>query len=136
MQKTSVLECNLPDIKLVKPSGLSNRLFFRVYSGPNPIAFAQLSKRPGRRRRTGLSVSSDSVPGVSYCLSNIEVSQNYRNKGVGSALLDEVISFCQEERVQALYGEARGDIEALRRWYRDKGFNLDGVDEIHMLFNS
>ena len=136
MQKTSVLECNLPDVRLVKPSGLSNRLFFRVYSGANPIAFAQLSKRSSRRGRATLSESKNRVPGVSYCLSNIEVSQNYRNKGVGSALLDEVISFCQEERVQALYGEARGDIEALRRWYREKGFDLDGVDEIHMLFNS
>ena len=131
-----MLECNLPDITLVKPSGLSNRLFFRVYSGPTPIAFAQLSKRPSRRGRATPSRSKDSVPGVSYCLSNIEVSQNYRNKGVGSALLDEVISFCQEERVQALYGEARGDIDTLRRWYRDKGFDLAGVDEIHMLFNS
>ena len=51
----------------------------------------------------------------SYCLKIIEVSQNYRNKGLGSALLDEVIRFCKDEQVVSIFGEAKRDSEELRR---------------------
>ena len=60
------------------------------------------------------------LPVFSYCLKIIEVSQNYRNKGLGSALLDEVIRFCKDEQVvsifgEANFGEAKRDSEELRR---------------------
>lgn len=131
----SELNCNLPDIKVKKPNGLSSRLFFQVFSGPNAIAFAQLSSRSHNRRRYSANDSQreDShVTGVSYCLKNIEVSPHYRNQGVGSALLKEVIGFCRDERVNSLYGEARGDMSALRKWYQEEGFDLDAVDNIKL----
>lgn len=128
------LQCRLPDVRVTKPQGLSSRMFFHVYSGPNAVAFAQLSTRSAvRQRRSGKqSGTADMAPGISYCLKNIEVRQNYRNLGIGSALLQEIISFCREERISALYGEARGEMDVLRRWYRNKGFKLDAIDNIEM----
>ncbi len=130
----NTLQCEIPDIRLTKPSGLASRLFFKVYNGPNAIAFAQLSTHAVNEHRNAKPIESeiDKAPGVSYCLKNIEVSQYYRNKGIGSALLEEVISFCKDQRVSTLYGEAKGDIETLRRWYEDKGFELDEVDNIQL----
>lgn len=124
------LQCEMPDVTLTKPRGLSRNMFFKVYSGPNAIAFAQLSSRSGEQK----SDSSDELktPGVRYCLRNIEVAQNYRNRGIGSALLDEVISFCRDERVVAIYGEAKGEMDSLRRWYKLRGFELDPVDNIEL----
>ena len=58
----------------------------------------------------------------------------YRNRGIGTALLEEVISFCKDERISTLYGEAKGEIEALRRWYEEKGFELDDIDNIQLSF--
>ena len=133
----NTLRCELPDITLTKPRGLDSSLFFKVYYGPNAIAFAQLSSRAVNdysRKRSGYSEYNDKAPGVSYCLKNIEVSQNYRNRGIGTALLEEVISFCKDERVSILYGEAKGEIEALRRWYEEIGFELDDVDNIQLSF--
>lgn len=129
-----VLQCDLPDIVLSKPNGLASRLFFKVYNGPNPIAFAQLSTKASNDYRDvgKVSGSETEAPGVSYCIKIIEVSHHYRNKGIGSALLDEVISFCKDERVSTLYGEAIGDVQILRRWYEGKGFQLDDVDNIHL----
>lgn len=129
------LHCKLPDVTLTKPKGLSNRMFFHVYSGPNAIAFAQLSSaknRVMRKQRIAVADHDEQVPGIRYCLKNIEVSQNYRNLGVGTALLKEIISFCKDEQVAALYGEAKGEVESLRRWYRDTGFELDAVDNIRL----
>jgi len=130
----SVLRCDLPDITLSRPSGLASRLFFKVHNGPNPIAFAQLSSKAKNdyRKVRSTDIAESNAPGVSYCIKIIEVSQHYRNKGIGSALLDEVISFCKDERVSTLYGEATGDIEILRRWYKGKGFELDDVDNIQL----
>ena len=122
----------VPEITVRRPAALAPRLFFRVYSGANPIGFAHLSTR--RAANNGGVAQAASAPGVSYCLKVIEVSQNYRNSGVGSRLLDEVIGFCREQRVISLYGQARGDSEQLRRWYQEKGFTLDSVDNIHLSF--
>jgi GNAT superfamily N-acetyltransferase len=127
------LQYELPDVKVVKPKGLSPRMFFKVYSGVNTIGFAQLSSS-GENNHQLSTYSDGKAPGVSFCLKNIEVSQNYRNQGVGSALLDEVIRFCRDEQVTSLYGEAKGDVPVLRRWYEGKGFDLDGVDNIQLSF--
>jgi GNAT superfamily N-acetyltransferase len=72
------------------------------------------------------------VLGVSYCLKNIEISPHYRNQGIGSALLKEVIGFCRDECVNFLYDEAKGDLGALRKWYTGEGFDLDAVDNIQL----
>jgi len=129
------LQCRLPDVTVTKPKGLSRRMFFHAYSGPNAIAFAQLNSHPEKRHRRHLArpeSAAEQVPSVSYCLKIIEVSQNYRNLGVGTALLNEIINFCQDERVAELYGEAKGDLDVLRRWYREQGFELDAVDNIQL----
>ena len=131
------LRCNIPDLKVTKPKGLASSLYFHVYSGTNAIGFAQLSTRSEnnhRRSQSRRAASDDLAPGVSYCLKLIEVSQNYRNMGVGSALLDEVIGFCKDERVVSIYGEAKGNSAKLRRWYQDKGFELDSIDNIQLSF--
>ena len=126
------LQCGMPDVKVTKPNGLAPSLFFHVYSGGNAIGFAQLSSRAANNYRR--SLTHDDAPGISYCLKIIEVSQNYRNKGIGSALLDQVIDFCKDERVVSIYGEAKGDSVGLRRWYEGKGFELDSVDNIQLSF--
>ena len=133
----NLLHCDIPNVTITKPNGLAPKLFFHAYNGVNEIAFAQLSSRSSQHRRQAISRHADTnekVPGVSYCLKIIEVSQNYRNKGLGSALLDEIIRFCEDERVSSIYGEAKGEMDMLRRWYQDKGFNMDGVDNIQLSF--
>lgn len=131
------LPCNMPEVQLTKPKGLAPTLFFSAYHGPNVVAFAQLSSRTVNKFQTELAVEDlpvedQQAPGVSYCLKQIEVKHNYRNQGIGSALLDEVIRFCKDERVSTLYGEAKGDLEILRKWYSDKGFAVDSVDNIQL----
>lgn len=128
------LQCKIPDVIVSKPQGLSQQLFFQVFSGPNAIAFAQLSSRADNRHRRSICQTGEEekAPGVSYCLKNIEVSPNYRNKGIGTALLEEIIRYCKDERVSSLYGEAVGEKEILRRWYSSKGFDLDSTDNIQL----
>ena len=131
------LQCDVAGLKITKPSGLASSLFFHVYSGANAIGFAQLSTRAENNHRRSLArraAKDDAAPGVSYCLKIIKISQNYRNKGIGSALLDEVIGFCKDEQVVSIFGEAKGDSEELRRWYQSKGFDLDSVDNIQLSF--
>ncbi|MDO9318999.1 MAG: GNAT family N-acetyltransferase [Gammaproteobacteria bacterium] len=127
------LKCPVPDLQIVPPRGLSEQLFFRVYSGPTSIAFAELSRPSGQRRNIPTSYDT-SGPGVSYCLRNIAVAQNYRTMGVGTALLDEVLEFCRSHRISRLYGEAKGETELLKKWYRSHGFTVDDTDNIEICF--
>ena len=131
----SDLNCSVPNIKLTKPDGLAPRLFFQAYCGAHPVAYAQLSSKVDNRSRGRVRrrvEDKSTAPGVSYCLKVIEVSQNYRNQGIGSALLEEVIRFCKEERVSSIYGEAKGEIDVLRKWYEGKGFAMDQADNIEL----
>lgn len=129
------LQCDMPNVTVTKPKGLSRSMFFKAYSGPNAIAIAQLSSRAGKQLQRSARpqiIDGEKAPGVSYCLRIIEVSQNYRNKGIGSALLNEIIEFCRDEQVSSIYGEAKGEIAALRRWYQSQGFELDNADNIQL----
>jgi ribosomal protein S18 acetylase RimI-like enzyme len=116
------------NIRVVSPVGLARQMLFRVYSDLNPIAYARLSSPPVRR--APLSAAGESSPSVSYYLSNIAVSQNYQNLGIGSALLEAVLSFCHFQHVRFLYGKAKGDSELLAHWYRRHGFVVDADDNI------
>lgn len=137
MKALRSLDNNSPVIRLTKPSCLAPRLFFKAYCGHQPVAMAQLSSRGVNRNidsESNVAVESDSskAPGISYCLKLIEVSQNYRNQGIGSALLNEVIEFCKDERVDTLVGEAKGETEILRRWYEANGFDMDEANNIQL----
>ena len=122
---------SIADLSIVSPSGLSSRMLFRVYSGLNVIAYAQL-RRPSAKRRAKLAFAEKNGVSVSYHLANIAVSQNYQNLGVGSALLTEVLNFCHSQHVSCLYGEAKGDSELLAHWYRRHGFIVDEADNIQL----
>jgi ribosomal protein S18 acetylase RimI-like enzyme len=128
------LPCRLPDLQVRQPVALASRLFFEVFNGPNAIAYAHLSARPDTNVSFRLAELDDgeSGPGVAYYLRNIEVSVNYRNRGVGTALLGEVVRFCREAQVSSIYGEAKGDLEGLRRWYKGQGFSFHGSDKIKL----
>ena len=130
------LQCELPDIRLRQPVALGPRLFFQVFNGPHAIAYAHLSARHSILARPQTRAIEDSAevppPGISYCLKNIEVSHAYRNRGIGTALLDEVVKFCRESQVTSIYGEAKGDMEILRRWYKSSGFKLGQRDHIRL----
>lgn len=125
------LDCSMPGLQLVEPRALSDELVFRVYRGPSQIAFAQLNHGSQRERRH-YGVVIDHEPSISYCLHNIVVSQNYRHLGIGSALLDEVVAFCRDHGVSRIYGEAKGEVVALKRWYASRGFQTGDRDFIQI----
>lgn len=125
------------DITVCRPPGLSRRMFFHAYAGPVMVGYAHLSSRVpaagSKRDQFSATQEQDERPGgVSYCLKLIEVNQNYRKRGIGSVLLEEIIGFCREQRVQSLYGEAKGDREQLRRWYAGRGFEVSSSDDISL----
>lgn len=53
-------------------------------------------------------------------------TDNYRGKGVGSALLKRVVEICKEARISEILGHIYGDEELLIAWYRKFGFEIKG----------
>lgn len=129
-----ILQCGIEDVQLVTPDALDARLVFRVYLGASQIAFARLDRGSPRDRERNRRQSDRNAPSVSYCLRTIVVLQNYRGYGIGSALLDVVLDHCRAHRVSLLYGEIRGDMAGLTRWYRGRGFHVVDGHEIRLRF--
>lgn len=68
-----------------------------------------------------------------YELKMIEISQNYRQQGVGTGLLQEVIRYCRTSNIKRLTGEIKGDARNLRHWYRSNGFTVNKADQIELM---
>jgi hypothetical protein len=48
----------------------------------------------------------------------------YRNKGVGSKLLEKVIDLCKSSGISDLKGDMHGEIDRLESWYSLYGFTI------------
>ena len=62
----------------------------------------------------------------------IEVAQNCRYAGLGTALLQEVIRYCRDHRIDTLCGEIKGDLRTLSAFYRRNGFVVDREHRISL----
>ena len=65
-------------------------------------------------------------------LPKLRIGTNYRNKGIGSALLRQVIRFCKENDISTIKGEAKGDLDILIPWYKKHGFDIAENNKITM----
>jgi GNAT superfamily N-acetyltransferase len=123
-----------PDISIVPPVISGEKLLFRVYDHASPIGYARLSKTKSGRQRPAKVIDLFNPEGIdAYELKMIEVSQNYRHRGVGTSLLQEVIRYCRSSNIRHLTGEIKGDTRTLRHWYRNNGFAVDSKDRIELL---
>jgi len=121
----------LQRISIVPPTASGEKLLFRVFDNASPIGYARLSKAPehtGKQADSGLPGQEDEA----LELKMIEVSQNYRNAGVGTSLLQEVIAYCRTHQVKRLYGNINGDMRTLGRFYRENGFVVDPLGHIEL----
>ena len=62
----------------------------------------------------------------------IEVAQNCRYAGLGTALLQEVIRYCRDHHIDTLCGEIKRDLRTLSAFYRHNGFVVDREHRISL----
>lgn len=114
--------------EFIPPSEHDPRLHFQVFCNGMPIGHARLEKVErapyGNNRVLNLF---DARHGTSYALKMIQVTQDYRNRGIGTVLLKEILHYCRSHNVQRITGEidggeTHGDNARLREWYRRNGF--------------
>ncbi len=59
-------------------------------------------------------------------INTIVIDSNYRNTGVGTALLTHIINYCKELNVISISLEVRESNEAAKKLYINKGFFIEG----------
>jgi len=59
----------------------------------------------------------------------------YRQKGVGTALLNYVIAVCKSSGVSEIQGKVDGDVSILNPWYTKHGFTIRG-ENMELKFNA
>ena len=96
-------------IYTLPPSFIGEKLIFRVYDHASPIGYARLRKTAFPNKAAGKSadmLDHDSLN--AFELKMIEIAQNYRQQGLGTSLLKEIIKYCKDSNIKKLTGEIKG----------------------------
>ena len=111
--------------EVIPPAEHDARLQFQVFCNGMPIGHARLEKveRSTYSQNRVLNLF-DARHCPTYALKMIQVSQNYRNRGIGTVLLKEILHYCKNHNVHRVTGEIKGETALLRSWYRKNGFTV------------
>ena len=121
-------------INILPPSFVGEKLIFRVYDHAPPIGYARLRKTASPTKAAGKSVDTlDHGSLNAYELKMIEIAQNYRQQGLGTSLLKEIIKYCKDSKIKKLTGEIKGDDRTLRHWYSNNGFTVSKDNRIELM---
>jgi GNAT superfamily N-acetyltransferase len=109
--------------EIIPPSEHGSRLQFQVFCNGMPIGHARLEKveRSTYSQNRVLNLF-DARHCPAFALKMIQISQNYRNRGIGTVLLKEILHYCKHHNVHRVTGEIKGETALLREWYRKNGF--------------
>ena len=101
------------------------RLYFQVFCNGMPIGHARLEKveRSTYSDNRVLNLF-DARHCPTFALKMIQVSQTYRNRGIGTVLLKEILHYCKHHNIHRVTGEIKGETTVLRDWYRRNGFAI------------
>jgi len=121
-------------INILPPSFVGEKLIFRVYDHASPIGYARLKKTASTGKPTSKSPDLQKHDASNaYELKMIEIAQNYRQQGVGTSLLNEIIKYCKNSNIKNLTGEIKGDDRTLRHWYSNNGFKVSNDNRIELM---
>ncbi len=121
-------------IEFLPPVVTADKILFQGFCNGFPIAFARL-----RRQQVDTVYTHPVLQLLSaarfptWSLHSIQVSQNYRNLGIGTALLQEILHYCRHHNIQRLVGDMRGELPALQRWYQRHGFRISTEHRLELL---
>ena len=109
--------------EIIPPPELGSQLFFQVFCNGTPIGQARLEKveRSTYSDKPVLNLF-DARHCPTYSLKLIQVSPHYRNRGIGTVLLKEILHYCKHHNIHRVTGELKDEMSALRQWLKDKGF--------------
>lgn len=113
------------------------RIEAETFSNPwKPVTFRRLLQRPSPEAWVA-ELPGQGVVGYFVLwvmadegeLANVAVAEGYRNRGIGSALLDRALERARARRVRSLFLEVRVSNEGAARLYRRRGFEVVAVRE-------
>jgi GNAT superfamily N-acetyltransferase len=112
-------------IEVIPPVEHGPKLYFQVFCNGMPIGHARLEKMErGTTSDNHIYNLLDARRCPTYSLKMIQIAQNYRNRGIGTVLLKEIMHYCKNNHIQRITGEIKGEMLALRHWYQQNGFSI------------
>jgi len=105
--------------------------YIKAFDGEVCIGIAKLSRNENVAALGDIIVYNNKKRRVFNFLP-IYSKTNYRQKGVGTKLLQKTIIFCKEKGITEIKGKAMGDLDIIIPWYTKNGFTVNKENEIHM----
>jgi GNAT superfamily N-acetyltransferase len=121
-------------IEFVVPSQIEDHLVFQVLCNGLPVAHARLEALsiPKPTDSRIIEIFSNRNRGT-FTLKMIQVSPQFRKRGIGSMLLKEVLHWCRHNQVQRVVGDLAGETPIFRRWCAKNGFRTTATDQIDLM---
>ena len=122
-------------IEFMPPMTMGTHLIFQVLSDGLPVGYARLERDSATSspHYAGIDHLLSSPPIKDYILRTIQIHQQFRRRGIGSRLLQEVAGYCREHQVQRISCSLEGNALLLRRWYLRNGFTCRDESELELL---
>lgn len=103
----------------------------KAYSGNSCIAYAKLSREGLNAKLVDIYVYDRRK--IKFIF--FRLGSNYRGKGVGTELLNQVLYFCKKHGIETIEGKVMGDLKRLIPWYRRFGFNISPENDLFYKFS-
>lgn len=103
----------------------------KIFQGNICVGYANLCRNENVATLADIYVH-DRSRSLCKLLPKLRIGCNYRQKGIGSALLKRVIVFCKQNGISTIKGIAKGDLSILVPWYKGYGFSIGENNEISM----
>jgi len=123
-------------IEIVPPTEHGPQLHFQVICNDFAIGEAWLDRIEQPQESGGQVVNLMSAQRKpAYALVIIRVAKEYRNRGIGTVLLREILHYCRNNNITRLTGELRGDVPTLSRWLDQNGFTVQDQRWLEIRFS-
>ena len=122
-------------MKIKLPKEIEGRLYFSVHKNDILVAHAKVTVEKQEASIADIYVYNYRKKKISLynCIFKFYLFKNYRNKGIGTFLLEKIIIFCKNNGITRLTGKMAGDIKILRPWYESHGFRVNVDNSLEML---
>lgn len=91
----------------------------------NRLGHAHISLNDSEAILADIIIRSFTVPLIPF-IPFLKRKVCYRNKGVGTKLLQKVIELCKSSGITVISGNVHGETDRLERWYSKNGFKVNG----------
>ncbi|KXJ57230.1 MAG: hypothetical protein AXW15_06405 [Neptuniibacter sp. Phe_28] len=113
-------------IRFEAPKNFDDCIKIIAFQNNTYVGYANLTRSNNTATLADIYITNHSKT----ILKIFKVRQSFRNQGIGTQLLNHVLSYCKSQGITKIEGVAKGNLEELKTWYGKHGFTIHDNNNI------